>query len=232
VAVELAKGDGETRAAKPRTIKEVCMARPSARILALSAVMGSSLLLIGTPAWSDDAVERIVMVRHGEKPATGLGQLDCQGLNRALALPAFIAKSFGKPNAIFAPDPSRQKDDDGVRYDYVRPLATIEPTAIFFGLPVNASFRVYDTDALLATLQQPLYRNALVLVGWEHIQIENIARSLIAVHGGGASVVPKWQPDDFDSIYIVTVTTNGDSTKATFSHRHEGLNGQSKTYPQ
>jgi hypothetical protein len=99
----------------------------------------SLVLLDGTRAWSDDAVETIVLVRHGEKPDKGLGQLDCQGLNRALALPPVIAKTFGRPSAIFAPDPSRQKQDDGVSYDYVRPLATIEPTAIFFGLPVNAS---------------------------------------------------------------------------------------------
>ena len=36
------------------------------------------------------ATETIVFVRHGEKPANGLGQLDCQGFNRALALPAVI----------------------------------------------------------------------------------------------------------------------------------------------
>jgi hypothetical protein len=92
----------------------------------------SLVLLDGTRAWSDDAVETIVLVRHGEKPDKGLGQLDCQGLNRALALTPVIAKTFGRPSAIFAPDPSRQKQDDGAPYDYVRPLATIEPTAIFF----------------------------------------------------------------------------------------------------
>ncbi len=52
--------------------------------------------------------ETIVFVRHGEKPAAGLGQLDCQGLNRALALPPVIA-AFGKVDAIFAPNPSQQK---------------------------------------------------------------------------------------------------------------------------
>lgn len=71
----------------------------------------------GTRAWSDDAVETIVLVRDGEKPDKGLGQLDCQGLNRALALPPVIAKIFGRPSAIFAPDPSQQKQDDGVSYD-------------------------------------------------------------------------------------------------------------------
>ncbi len=115
------------------------MKQQSAGTLAVAAITLSSLLLDGTPAWSDDAVETIVLVRHGEKPDKGLGQLDCQGLNRALALPPVIAKTFGRPSAIFAPVPSQQMEDDGVSYDYVRPLATIEPTAIFFGLPVRAS---------------------------------------------------------------------------------------------
>jgi hypothetical protein len=121
-------------------MKPFNMTRQSAGTLAVAAISLSLLLLGGTHAWSDDAVETIVLVRHGEKPDKGLGQLDCQGLNRALALPPVIAKTFGRPTAAFAPDPSQQREDDGVSYDYVRPLATIEPTAIFFGLPINASF--------------------------------------------------------------------------------------------
>jgi len=42
---------------------------------------------------------------------------------------------YGKADVIFAPDPAKQKNDSGTKYDYVRPLATIEPTAIYFGLP-------------------------------------------------------------------------------------------------
>ena len=119
----------------PRTMKHTNMKRQSAGTLAVAAITVSLLLLDGTRAWSEDAVETILLVRHGEKPDKGLGQLDCQGLNRALALPPIIAKTFGRPSAIFAPDPSQQMEDDGVSYDYVRPLATIEPTAIFLGCP-------------------------------------------------------------------------------------------------
>ena len=179
------------------------MKRQSAGTLAVAAITLSSLLLDGTPAWSDDAVETIVLVRHGEKPDKGLGLLDCRGLNRALALPPVIAKTFGRPSAIFAPDPSQQMEDDGVSYDCVRPLATIEPTAIFFGLPVNASFGFSNTDGVRAAIEQPLYRNAVVLVAWEHRQIETIARTLLAAHGGDPALVPKWDKDDFDSIYVV-----------------------------
>ena len=160
-------------------MKQFGMTRQSAGTLAVAAISLSLLLLDGTRALSDDAVETIVLVRHGEKPDKGLGQLDCQGLNRALALPPVIAKTFGRPSAVFAPDPSQQREDYGVSYDYVRPLATIEPTAIFFGLPVNASFGVSNTDGLRAALEQPLYRNAVVIVAWEHRLIETHTAAIL-----------------------------------------------------
>jgi hypothetical protein len=172
-----------------------------------------------------------VLVRHGEKPANGLGQFDCQGLNRALALPSVIAKTFGRPSAVFAPDPSQQRKDDDVAYDYVRPLATIESTAIFFGLPINAQFGVSDSDGLRAALEQPAFSNALVVVAWEHTLIETIASGLLAAHGGDASRVPKWHGDDFDSIYVVTIATTGSATEAEFAIKHEGLDGQPASCP-
>ena len=207
------------------------MSRRSARTLVAIAMAFSLLLLNGTQAWGDDTVETIVLVRHGEKPDTGLGQLDCQGLNRALALPQVIATTFGRPSAVFAPDPSQQVQDYGVSYDYVRPLATIEPTAVFFGLPVNASFGFSNTDGLQDAVEQPIYRNALVLIAWEHRLIETIARKLLTSHGGDASVVPKWSRDDFDSIYVVTITGAGNAAKASFAHKHEGLDGQPTACP-
>jgi len=194
-------------------------------------VIGASLsllMLTGTAARSDDTVETIVFIRHGEKPDKGLGQLNCKGLNRALALPPVIAKLFGRPSVIFAPDPSDRKVDDGEPYDYVRPLATIEPTAISLGLPVNASIGVSKMDQ---PLEQPLNRNGLILVAWEHKLIENIVRMLLNAHGGDAAIVPKWHGDDFDSIYVVTMNWTGDTAKATFVHQHEGLDGQPNLCP-
>jgi hypothetical protein len=135
----------------------------------------AALLLAGAAA----AEETIVFVRHGEKPAEGLGQLDCQGLNRSLKLPAVINAMFGKPKAILAPDPAKQKEDGGTLFDYVRPLATIEPTAIAFGMPVNAQVGLDDTAGLKAELDKDAYRDALVLVGWEHKIINEIQCQLI-----------------------------------------------------
>jgi hypothetical protein len=197
----------------------------------VTAMLFALLLFSGSRAWSADAIETIVLLRHGEKPKKGLGQLDCQGLNRALALPAVIAKTFGRPTAVFAPDPSQQKQDDGVAYDYVRPLATIEPSAIYFGLPINANFGVDDTDGLRAALEQPAYHSALVLVAWEHTLIETIVRDLLAAHGDDAASVPRWHGDDFDSIYVVTITRAGNAARANLTIRREGLDGQPTSCP-
>ena len=53
-----------------------------------------------------------MFIRHGEKPANDDGQLTCQGLNRALALPAVLTAKFGKPDFIFAPLTTRRKAHD------------------------------------------------------------------------------------------------------------------------
>jgi len=175
--------------------------------------------------------ETVVMVRHGEKPALGLGQLNCQGLNRALALPAVIGRQFGKPDLILAPGPAQSKEDLGHPYNYVRPLATIEPTAIVFGLPIDVSIGVSNVDALRQKLESPEYQSALVVVAWEHNDIANLARLLVADHGGDPAGVPDWQGGDFDSIYVVRFTQTGAGTAVTFDQGHEGLDGEPTACP-
>jgi hypothetical protein len=178
------------------------------------------------------ATETIVFVRHGEKPADGLGQLDCQGLNRALALPAMIEKAFGKPLAIYAPNPAIAKRDGGQLYDYVRPLMTIEPTAIAFGLPVHADIGFADVASLDGELAQPAYRDALVIVAWEHRLIDVAVRQLLAEHGGDASVAPTWGDGDFDSIDVVKIDWSGPKESATFTRLREGLDEQPEACPR
>lgn len=192
----------------------------------------ASLVLAGpTARATDPATQTIVLLRHGEKPPAGLGQLDCQGLNRALALPPVLAQRFGRPAAIFAPNPARKVEDEGGAFDYVRPLVTIEPTAIALGMPVDASVGFTDTDGLQRRLGEPHLHNALVFVAWEHLRIVQIARSLLARHGGDADAVPAWRDDDFDSIYVVRIMRTGGRVWAIFEHAHEGLNGQPRNCP-
>jgi hypothetical protein len=201
---------------------------PRSALLLVLAIMA----LGSVPARAaSDQVQTIVMVRHGEKPAAGLGQLSCQGLNRALALPRVIESKYGKPDFIFAPDPAKEKNDSGTKYDYVRPLATIEPTAIYFGLPVNASIGFSRTDDLRAALLAPQYKNSLVVVAWEHKIIEALARKIVSDAGGDAASVPHWASADFDSIYVLRISHSADKVNAIFSVEQEGLNHRSATCP-
>jgi len=176
-------------------------------------------------------VATLIFVRHGEKPAEGLGQLNCKGLNRALALPAVIAAKYGKPDAVYAPDPGEQKDDRGHAYYYVRPLATVEPTAIQFGLPIQTPYGHSHTNALEKTLLAPTWRNRTVLIGWEHREIETLVRKIVAEHGGTAADVPKWKSADFDSIYVVRVDWSSGAPRVRFSHDREDLDGVSDECP-
>lgn len=193
--------------------------------------LATSLIAVPNAYAASGDVETIVMVRHGEKPLRGLGQLSCTGLNRALALPRVIEAKFGKPDAIIAPDPARQKRDVGVQYDYVRPLATIEPAAVYFGMPVNASLGFDQVEELRAVLLSPDYRRSVVVVAWEHRIIEALARKIVTAQGGASDAVPRWQSSDFDSIYVLRITRSGDQMHVAFSVDHEGLDGQSAHCP-
>jgi hypothetical protein len=199
--------------------------------LTTAALLAGVWPVTGTSAAGDGTNETIVFVRHGEKPPGGLGQLSCQGLNRALALPPVIRKMFGAPAAIYAPNPSEQKADDGKLYDYVRPLATIEPTAIAFGLPIHSAIGQDRIDDLRKQLDAPAYHDAFVLVAWEHWEIARLARALATRHGGDPDLVPDWKGNDFDSIYVVKIHRSGANATTTIEVDKEGLDGQPAACP-
>ena len=214
----------------------------------LSAVtVVCTAMLFFTSARAEDTTETIVFVRHAEKPAQGLGQLSCPGLNRALSLPAVIQSGFKQISAIYAPNPTVQKVDHHVAYDYVRPLATIEPTAIRLGLPVNVSIGIVsgsdddddqaDTkeaplnEALESALTQPGYRSATLLVAWEHKEITTLARHLLATNGGNPDDAKKWHGADFDSIYVVRIVQTAAGKTASIDLKHEGLDAAPQIWP-
>ena len=194
----------------------------------------------GGPVLSSSQVEVIVCVRHGEKPKSGLGNLDVQGLNRALALPDVLAR-YGTPFAIFAPDPAADQVNEGsLTTDgsahqpvcYVRPLLTIGPTAIRCGLPINTPFGFRHIADLEAELDKPIYRGALVFVAWEHVEAERFMRNEVRDHGGNPDAVPVWAGKDFDSIYVARINRNASGAATVdFQVDHEGLDGLSSAFP-
>jgi hypothetical protein len=177
-------------------------------------------------------VETIVCIRHGEKPLLGLGQLTCKGLNRALALPQVLLAKFGKPSFIFAPDPNQVSNDLGGQFCYVRPLATIEPVAIEYGLPVNTHFGFRDTAGLQQELTKPIYENATIFIAWEHNYLDEFVKALVKSFGGDVSQIPGWQGNDYDGIFVVRIAHGKAKTTAIFSRDAEGLNNVSSDCPK
>jgi len=178
-------------------------------------------------------VETIVCIRHGEKPSGGLGQLTCRGLNRALALPKVLLAKFGTPQFIFAPNLSDKVDqkDNPSGYFYVRPVATIEPTAIRCGLSVDTEFGFSEIDRLEHQLGKPPYHGATIFVVWEHVVLGDFARNILKTYGGDPSQVPSWPHKDYDSIFVFKITRSEGQKSITFTIDHENLDNLSDTCP-
>lgn len=182
-----------------------------------------------TTASDDTKSETIVAIRHGEKPAGGLGNLNCKGLRRALALPDVLLSKYGKPDFIFAPNPIERYD--GGQYNYVRPLVTIEPTAIRCELPVNTDFGYTQIDDLAMELRKIDYQHALIFIAWEHGQLEKLAKLLVAWYGGDPSQVPYWSDRDYDTIFVFRIFCQDGRNMLVFSTDHEALNNLSDSCP-
>lgn len=172
--------------------------------------------------------ETIVVLRHGEKAAGGLGQLSCKGLNRALALPKVLIGRFGRAEAVFAPNPSVDVREGALtqkEYSYARPLATIEPTAIELGLPVNTQIGFPDIAGLQAAVTAPAYANSTVFIAWEHKYAYDFARQMLKSYGLDRALVPAWPGDDFETMYVFRITraAGAASPTMTFAVEQEGL---------
>lgn len=173
-----------------------------------------------------DGGETIIFIRHGEKPAEDKGQLTTRGLHRALALPNVLIPKYGRAQYIFAPKTELKKGSNGIAYSYIRPLMTIEPTAIRLGLPVDTRFAYDQVSGLRRELLASRYEHALIFVAWEHVKLEELLRQLVASSGGDPKIVPKWPHDDFDSIFVVRICSVNGRKMLSLGHDHEGLNAR------
>ncbi|NGG91138.1 histidine phosphatase family protein, partial [Klebsiella pneumoniae] len=112
------------------TIKPLCLALRLKRysyimlpLLLAGGAVGLTLESRISSAEPVDGVQTLVFLRHGEKPAGGLGQLNCQGLNRAMNLATVLPEKFGKANFVFAANPTRNVEEGELdnSYSYIRP---------------------------------------------------------------------------------------------------------------
>jgi hypothetical protein len=212
-----------------RTMKVPCPI--SLWLVFLLAINGSVIAQSdsATVAPEDSNAETIVAIRYGEKPAGGLGNLNCKGLRRALALPDVLLSKYGKPDFIFAPNPSERSDRGD--FNYIRPLITIEPTAIRCELPVNTEFGYTQIDDLAIELRKVDYQHALIFIAWEHGELDRLAKLLVAWYGGDPSLVPYWSDRDYDTIFVLRIFRQDGRNSLVFSIDHEALNSLSDSCP-
>ena len=146
-------------------------------------------------------VLRVVLIRHGEKPASG-DNLSCAGLNRALALPAALNKLLPvPPDYTFVP----LIGTDGKDTTSIRMLQTVMPYAVQHNLTINSDYEADNAAGLAKKLRRC---RGTVLVVWEHINILKIAKKL------GIKAPLNWPDADFDSIWTISFGGGGATGKA------------------
>ena len=181
-----------------------------------------------------DGTQTLVFLRHAEKPGEGLGQLNCQGLNRALDLASVLPERFGKADYVFAANPSRHVEEGSKdqSYSYIRPLMTISPSAIRLGLPVNIDYGANDTDALAEELLRDKYRNATVYTAWSHGYLPELINAVAGKALGEERVITEdWSGDDFDTLYVLTLTWHDGKASLLSRNVRQGLNDGAHSCP-
>src|SRR5690349_3025252 len=100
------------------------------RLAFLLLILGGSFI---TSACQKKSL-KVVIIRHGEKPDNG-DNLNCQGLNRATALPKVLYSKFGTANEIYVP-----AVNTGNKTKSARMFQTITPYAVKYNLDINSSY--------------------------------------------------------------------------------------------
>ncbi|MBC7755552.1 MAG: histidine phosphatase family protein [Bdellovibrio sp.] len=151
---------------------------------------------------------KIVIIRHGEKPADNANtsdNLSCKGQNRALQLPAVLLKKMGKPDFTYVPALKLDKNTA-----HSRMFQTVTPLAVKYDLIINSKYEANDYAAVAKSVQK---KSGSVLMVWSHSEMPDLASAL------GVNHPPKWNGADFDSMWIVTYA-NG---KTELTVEQEGL---------
>jgi hypothetical protein len=187
-----------------------------------------------TSAQPMDGTQTLVFLRHGEKPAGGLGQLNCQGLNRAIDLATLLPEKFGKADYVFAANPTRNVEEGELdnSYSYIRPLMTISPAAIKLGLPVNIKFSANDTSDLADELLHDKYHNSVIYTAWSHGYLPELINKVAGeAVGKKMKITDDWESSDYDSLYVLTLTWQ-DGKASVQSHTYkQGLDNGQETCP-
>lgn len=153
------------------------------------------------PTPPKDPTLRVILIRHGEKPADG-DNLTCAGLNRALALPAVLGQLMPTPpDYTYVP----LIGTDGKKTTSVRMFQTVTPYAVQHNLTLNSD---YADDNITGITKAIRHHRGTVLLVWEHNSMVKIVEKL------GIKEPLSWPDADFDSIWTISFSGGGRKGKA------------------
>ncbi|MCW3845686.1 hypothetical protein OF829_00425 [Sphingomonas sp. LB-2] len=154
-------------------------------------------------------MQKIMFIRHGEKPETGIdgvtpaGKKDkedliVQGWQRAGALARFfaplapntIAAGLEVPTTLFAAAVNAASKS-------IRPQHTITPLSQLTGIAIDINYGDGD-EAALAAAAVAASANGPVLVAWQHQQIPCLISNV-----AGTPLAPEWPGDRFDLVWVL-----------------------------
>jgi len=169
------------------------------------------------------APQRIVILRHGEKPGDpgapdvpASPNLSPDGVARARMLETLIPAKFGEPDFLFAAASSNNSH---------RPVETVEPLAIKLGLGSNRFIQTIENKdyGWLAQnlLAKPTYSEKLIVVCWHHGNIPALGQALglkqsdyaflpeMNGHANPQGNGNKWNAAEFNKFWILDYAAAG-----------------------
>ncbi|MCF6765134.1 hypothetical protein L3V82_05070 [Thiotrichales bacterium 19S3-7] len=135
----------------------------------------------------------VYIIRHGEKSTT-TSQLSCAGLNRALQLSQVMYQMIHQASKIYVPTLEAK---NGVT-KHARMFETAVPYAVAHDVDINSSYSDKEYSDVVKSVNQ---QDGIVLIVWNHTAIAGLAEAF------GVKNPPKWEDDDFDSIWIINPKT-------------------------
>lgn len=144
----------------------------------------------------------ILIIRHAEKPANGVG-LTASGEARARAYVPYFKKLRidGRPAAVT--DLVAAADSP----NSMRPRLTLTPLSLATALPIVSGFKSWDVDGLAGWLHQHA-ANRTILIAWHHGEIP---RLMAALGARPAAILPfgRWPGGSYDQMVVIHYDEQG-----------------------
>lgn len=173
--------------------------------------------------------DRVVIIRHGEKPDPvnagkygsyqSLDNLSCKGVHRSIGLISYLQHEF--PNGfeeILVPSLTANKQE-GIT-EHSRMFEVIAPYASVVHRDVNSSYSETNFAGIKKEVMK-FDKGTSILIVWNHHMIQPLAQKL------GISNPPRWKGDDFDSVWVITGLGSGKPVLDTTSYSEKSINPSS-----